>query len=43
MSVPSLQKIVDTLLRPVRLDSLCTETGTLASSDVSGSSPRSWR
>ena len=44
MSVPSREKIVETLLLPpVFFDSSRTETGTEASSDVSGSSSRSSR
>ncbi len=44
MSVPSLVKSAETLFAPSeRFDELRTETGTVASSESSGSSPRSSR
>ncbi len=44
MSVPSLAKRADTLLAPSeRFEDSRTETGTVASSELDGSSPRSSR
>ena len=43
MSVPSRVNSAETLLAPERFDSERTETGTVASSELSGSSSRSSR
>ena len=44
MSVPSLANSAETLLAPPdRFDSSRTDTGTVASSELDGSSPRSSR
>ena len=43
MVVSSLENIPDTWLRPGRLERSCTDTGTIATSELSGSSPRPLR